>query len=152
VLAGGLSIKRAKYALIREELMEIVIGWLMFAIIVGVSANSRGRSGFGWFVLAMVISPLIAILFLLALPNLRQQDLLKQIAVRRPPPLPKASFGGRADRVTVDRTPRPFEPDGVYAGVPYRVADDGSVHAIMQGSMVRFRDFDKFTGAIGPGQ
>jgi len=33
--------------------------------------------------------------------------------------------------------------DGVYAGVPYRVAPDGSIDAIMHRAMVRFRDFDK---------
>jgi len=34
-------------------------------------------------------------------------------------------------------------------GFQYRVAPDGSIDAIMQGTMVRFRDFDKFTGSIG---
>ena len=31
-----------------------------FAFVVAAAANSRGRSGFGWFVLAIVISPLLA--------------------------------------------------------------------------------------------
>jgi hypothetical protein len=43
-----------------------------------------------------------------------------------------------------------FDPDGVLGGIPYRVADDGSIHAIMQGATVRFSDFDRFTGAIDP--
>jgi hypothetical protein len=95
---------------------------------------------------------LIAILFVLALPNLKQQELLTRLAKSEPPALPRPSLGGKSTRVAVDRTPRPFEPDGVYAGVPYRVASDGSIDAIMQGAMVKFRDFDKFTGAMGPGQ
>jgi hypothetical protein len=92
--------------------MSIVIGWIVFAMLVGVAANSRGRGGFSFFLLSLVLSPLIGILFL-------------------------------------DRTPRPFEPDGVLAGVPYRVADDGSILAVMQGATVRFQDFEKFTGALG---
>jgi len=131
--------------------MEIIVGWIIFAVVVGVAASARGRSGFGFFLLSLVLSPLIGILFVMAMPNLKHEDLLKQIAGRQPTPMPKAQIGGKADRVTVDRTPRPFEPDGVFAGVPYRVADDGSIHAIMQGSMVRFRDFDKFTDALGTG-
>ncbi|PDT77153.1 superinfection immunity protein [Bradyrhizobium sp. C9] len=55
-----------------------------------------------------------------------------------PPPLPAAArLAGPA-----------FEPDGVLASVPYRVADDGSIEAVMQGMMVRFGDFDKFTNAV----
>ncbi len=46
------------------------------------------------------------------------------------------------------RSPKPFEPDGVLAGFPYRVRPDGSIDVIMQGAAVRFRDFDKFNAAI----
>ncbi|HEY5504619.1 MAG TPA: hypothetical protein VIK28_05625, partial [Sedimentisphaerales bacterium] len=104
------------------------------------------------FVLAVIISPLIGILFVLALPNLKHEALLRQIARPERPPPQRPGIGGKSTRVTVDRTPGPFEPDGVYAGVPYRVAADGSIDAIMQGAMVRFRDFDKFTGAMGTGE
>jgi hypothetical protein len=127
--------------------MSIFIAWLVFAFLVGIAASSRGRSGAGWFILAVIISPLIAILFVLALPNLKHEALLKGLATRQQPP-PRASIGGKSTRVTVDRTPRPFEPDGVYAGIPYRVASDGSIDAIMQGAVVRFRDFERFTGSV----
>jgi hypothetical protein len=139
--------------------MLIFITWLIFTGVVAAAAEARGRSGVGWFFVASFVSPLIGILLLLVFPNLKHERLLEAAISERgkvgpaaihlpPPPLPKASLGGRADRVTIDRTPRPFEPDGVYAGVPYRVVDDGSIDAIMQGSMVRFRNFDKFTGAL----
>ncbi|MGH6624313.1 MAG: hypothetical protein ACREBN_10090 [Burkholderiaceae bacterium] len=49
--------------------MEFFAFWLMFAIVVGVAASSRGRSGFGWFLLAVVISPLIALLLVLVMPK-----------------------------------------------------------------------------------
>ena len=50
--------------------MEIIVFfWLAFAIIVGAAANTRGRDGVGWFVLAVLISPVLAGLLLLALPR-----------------------------------------------------------------------------------
>jgi uncharacterized membrane protein YiaA len=33
--------------------------WLLLAILIGVWAANRGRSGFGYFVLALLLSPLI---------------------------------------------------------------------------------------------
>lgn len=50
--------------------MTIVIGWILFAIAVGIFANRRGRSGFGWWLLALAISPLIAGVFVAVLPDL----------------------------------------------------------------------------------
>lgn len=53
-----------------SEPMDILLLWFIFAVIVGVAASSRGRSGFGWFVLAIVISPLIAGLLMALMPSL----------------------------------------------------------------------------------
>jgi rRNA maturation protein Nop10 len=47
--------------------MEFVGFWLLCAVVVAVIAASRGRSGFGWFLLACVISPLLAVILVLAL-------------------------------------------------------------------------------------
>ena len=41
--------------------------WVGFAVVVAVFAARQGRSGFGWFVLAVLISPLLAGLLCLAL-------------------------------------------------------------------------------------
>jgi hypothetical protein len=50
--------------------MEIFIGWLFFSIVAGVIAGNKGRSGFGFFVLALLLSPIIGIIAaLLASPN-----------------------------------------------------------------------------------
>jgi hypothetical protein len=58
------------------EVVLLVVGllffWLMLCIIVGVAANTRGRVAVGWFLLAVVISPLLAGLLLLALPKKRK--------------------------------------------------------------------------------
>ena len=42
--------------------MEIIIPWLVLSIIAGVIASNKGRSGFGFFLLAVLLSPLIGIL------------------------------------------------------------------------------------------
>jgi hypothetical protein len=53
--------------------MEIVLFWLGLSIVVWAAASSKGRSGFGWFLLAIVISPLIAGLLVLVLPSRKPQ-------------------------------------------------------------------------------
>jgi hypothetical protein len=105
--------------------MEIAFFWFAFAIVVGVAASSRGRNGFGWFILAVLISPLIGLLLVLVMPN-RRLELLSD-----------------------GKPPQPFEPDGIHAGIPYRVMRDGSINAVMQGATVRFADHDKFAAATG---
>ena len=54
-------------------MIAIVFFWLLFALIVGLIASSRGRSGFGWFILACLISPLLAGIILLVSANRRNQ-------------------------------------------------------------------------------
>lgn len=49
--------------------MEFFVYWLIFSIVVGVAAGSRGRSGFGWFLLSAIISPLLALILVLILPK-----------------------------------------------------------------------------------
>jgi len=43
--------------------MQYVILWVGFSIAAGVIAHNKGRSGFGYFLLSLVFSPLIGILF-----------------------------------------------------------------------------------------
>ena len=61
-------------------ILLIPILWSVFAILIAAAADSRGRSGFGWFVLAIVLSPLLAGFVLLLMPNLTTQALLEDIA------------------------------------------------------------------------
>ena len=42
--------------------MEIFIVWLALSIIAGVIASKKGRSGFGFFLLAVFLSPFIGII------------------------------------------------------------------------------------------
>lgn len=47
--------------------MEYALVWLILAVLVGIAASRRGRSGIGWFFLSAMISPLLAGLLMLAL-------------------------------------------------------------------------------------
>lgn len=42
------------------DMVWIPFLWIVFALIVGAGASNRGRSGFGWFLLALILSPLLA--------------------------------------------------------------------------------------------
>ena len=57
----------------------IILFWIGIAVVVGIAANNRGRNGAGWGLLALVISPLLAGLLLLALPRLGPSDPLAEI-------------------------------------------------------------------------
>ena len=44
-----------------------------------------------------------------------------------------------------------FEPDGVYAGIPYRVLADNSIEAMLPGGLVKFKNLDQLLATInGP--
>jgi hypothetical protein len=52
--------------------MELIIAsWIVFAIVVAWAANARGRDASFWLLFAIIASPPIAAIFLLALPNSR---------------------------------------------------------------------------------
>ena len=46
--------------------MELVIFWFILSCVVGVIAGNNGRFGFGYFLLSIVLSPLIGVLCALA--------------------------------------------------------------------------------------
>ena len=43
----------------------------------------------------------------------------------------------------------PFEPDGVYNSVPYRVLPDCSIEAMMPGGLVKFKDMEQLIASSG---
>lgn len=49
--------------------MEIALFWFIGAVVVGIIAGSRARSGFGWFFLAVLFSPLLMGILVLVLPT-----------------------------------------------------------------------------------
>jgi len=61
--------------------MEIVFIWLLLAAGVGALASSRGRSGFGFFLLSAVFSPLLGLIVVLVARDLKEEE--QQVAVRQ---------------------------------------------------------------------
>jgi len=47
--------------------MGYVLGWLLLSFIMAFLAKSKGRSGFAWFFISILISPLIAVIILLVI-------------------------------------------------------------------------------------
>lgn len=60
--------------------MGIVLGWFVFAIVVGIAASGRGRSGFAWFLLAVAFSPLLMAVLLALLPKLINGSSAEELA------------------------------------------------------------------------
>lgn len=52
--------------------MGIVVVWAVLAALVGVLANSRGRNGFGYFFLSLLLSPLIGLVIVLVTQDLNK--------------------------------------------------------------------------------
>lgn len=66
--------------------MEIIFGWLAFSIVAGVIATSKNRSGFGYFCLSIVLSPLVGIILAAALPKISLADVAEQAKTHVPCP------------------------------------------------------------------
>ena len=66
--------------------MEIFFFWFICAVVVGIIANSRGRSGFGWFLLSAVFSPLLMGILVLALGRPKGQESGPAESPSEPPP------------------------------------------------------------------
>jgi hypothetical protein len=64
-------------------MLWIVVGWLIFSIVVGAVAGARGRSGYAWVLLSLLISPLVAAIILAIVPDLAARELLERDLRRR---------------------------------------------------------------------
>ena len=49
--------------------MEAITAWVFFSVLAALFAGRRGRSWLGWFLLSLLISPLITVILLFILPN-----------------------------------------------------------------------------------
>jgi len=61
-------------------MLTAIIIWLALAIVIGVAAARRGRSGLGWLFLSLILSPLIAAMLLALLPDRRYEEVLSRLA------------------------------------------------------------------------
>ncbi|WP_274788766.1 zinc ribbon domain-containing protein [Salmonella enterica] len=63
--------------------MEIFVFLLLLSVLVGVFASKRGRSGIGWFLVSVVLSPLIAFIILLVIRDIASEERAQLEAYRR---------------------------------------------------------------------
>jgi hypothetical protein len=49
--------------------MELFLFWIVGAFIVGVIATNKGRSGFGWFLLSLIVSPILTGILVLVMAS-----------------------------------------------------------------------------------
>ena len=63
--------------------MFAVLGWLIFSFLIGYLAANRGRNSAGWLVLALLISPLIAGIILIVIPDLTAEEEKGKLEVQR---------------------------------------------------------------------
>lgn len=54
---------------VRDAVMWVLF-WVVLALVVGIFASGRGRSGVGWFLLSLLLSPLVGFVLVAVLQNL----------------------------------------------------------------------------------
>jgi hypothetical protein len=69
---GGFKTEFHEQFAAKERQMEYVILWVVLAIFIGALASSRGRSGFGFFLLSVVFSPLLGLIIVLVMGDLKE--------------------------------------------------------------------------------
>ena len=59
--------------------MEIIFFWVLFAIAVGIFAANKGRSGFGWFLFSIFLSPLLGLIFVAVVRDKRLEEKIDNV-------------------------------------------------------------------------
>jgi hypothetical protein len=106
-------------------ILSFLVVWIGLAFAVAIAANTRGRSGGAWFFLAILLSPLVAGVIVLAMPSLVV--------------------------TATERAAQPFQPQGVLNGIPYRILPQGQVEAMLPGGRTVFRNLDTLA-AVAKGE
>lgn len=109
--------------------MELVVFWVIMAIVTAMVAASRGRSAAGFFFYGLLVWPI-------ALTH----------ALLSPRPAEKAAPGYAPGP---DGAPRAFVPHGLIGERPFRQNDDGTVTALIDGREVLFPDRATAVSALG---
>lgn len=122
--------------------MDLLIGipaWLIASVVVGAVAASRGRSGFGFFLISFLLSPLIGLLVLLLVRNYAEEDRqwrARRDATRRASPLQSPAVtttatGGGSTRA----------PDAT--GMELRISQLERLAALRSGGVLNDTEFEE---------
>lgn len=121
--------------------MEFVIVWVLLAAGVGALASSRGRSGWGFFLLALLLSPLLGLIVVLVTPNLverREQEEQR----RRDHERELAALQAVAGAPRPLTTP-PAQATPVAGPPPVSVADElGKLAGLLERGLLTQQEFD----------
>jgi uncharacterized paraquat-inducible protein A len=63
--------------------MEFLVFWLGCSVAIGILASNRGRSGFGWFLFSIFLSPLLGLIFVLVTRNLKVEQQLDALNLEK---------------------------------------------------------------------
>ena len=149
----------------------ILFFWLLCAVGVGAIASSKGRSGIGWFLLAVIISPLIAVIIVAAIgqPVLSADRTYFGVPYeeRRSGEVFAMIDGGRMrfrgmhefitmmeerNAVATKTTPPKLaDIEGAretYFGCRFKRDWGGGIVAFVDGRQVRFANYNKFVAAV----
>ena len=55
------------------EALIVIFGWIALSVVVALLAEARGRSAIAWAVLSLMVSPILAGLVVLVLPDLKKE-------------------------------------------------------------------------------
>jgi phosphate/sulfate permease len=55
--------------------MEVFFIWLIFSVVIGAIASTRGRSYFGFFLISLVLSPLLGLVLVLVISDLNAEKI-----------------------------------------------------------------------------
>jgi len=50
--------------------MEVFFAWIVFSVLAGIIGHAKGRSGFGFFLVSLLLSPLVGLIAVIAMPAL----------------------------------------------------------------------------------
>jgi hypothetical protein len=91
--AGGTAVPRFQ---VLDYLTEIitVTAWLLGATLIGAAARGRGRNGFAWFAIGILISPLLALLLILAVGEPKPKQPSGLLSASRLSPARRAAIVG----------------------------------------------------------
>ena len=152
----------------------IFIFWLLFAVAVGAIASSKGRSGIGWFLLAVIISPLIAVIIVAIIGEIGEPALSADRTYFGVPYEERRSgevsamvdgarmrFKGMREFIammeernaiaTNTTPPKLSDIQGAretYLGVRFKRDWGRGIVAFVDGKKVRFSSYDKFVTAV----
>lgn len=102
------------------------IMWLVFAIGVGLLANSRGRNGFGFFLLSVLLSPLVGLIVVLVIrdENVARENEQRQQREAEMRLAEVKALAAAASRGAADSPAQAPAPQAAAAAAPISVADE----------------------------